>query len=49
MSLMVRARVKAALHIWMGFRPGNHRIWRYYRYFGFDTLKIWCTCGKEFR
>ncbi len=49
MSLMIRARAKAVGHIWMGFRPGNHRIWRMYKYWGFKTLRVFCECGKEFR
>lgn len=54
MNLMVRARCKAWLHImqfWIRLDMqgvSRHRIWRQYRFFGFDTQRVFCECGKEF-
>jgi len=48
-SLMLRARWKATLHLWHNFNfLHGHRICRLYRWWGFDTQAIWCTCGKVF-
>jgi hypothetical protein len=50
MSLMVRARARAAVHLWSDWNLfRGHRIWRAYRWFGFDTRRVFCSCGKEFR
>lgn len=48
LRLMIRARAKAAAHIWFGFRPGDHQIWRIYRFWGLETLQVFCCCGKRF-
>lgn len=51
MSLMVKARWAAFLHVVAtgSILNGNHhRIWRLYRYFGFDTRAVFCSCGKLF-
>jgi len=50
MSLMLRARWKATLHLWHRFNfLRGHRICRLYRWWGFDTLAIWCSgCGRVF-
>lgn len=50
MSLMIRARGKAVMHLWHHLHDlRSHRIWRVYRWFGFDTLRVFCSCGKEFK
>lgn len=56
-GLMLRARLKAFLHVWAGFKPIYQivksqpvcQIWRMYSHFGFRTYRVFCTCGKEFR
>jgi hypothetical protein len=52
MSLLIRARAKGAVHIWRHFTLtggfNGHRIWRLYRWFGFDTLSVFCECGMQF-
>jgi hypothetical protein len=46
---MLIARAKATAHL---FAHGNmfrgHRACRMYRYFGFDTMAVFCSCGKVF-
>lgn len=49
MSLLIGARWRALAHQIKHIREfPNHRIWRLYRWFGFDTLWIGCECGEEF-
>jgi hypothetical protein len=49
MSLMLKARAKATAHLWYRFNfLRGHRICRLYRWYGFDTICIWCDCGKVF-
>jgi hypothetical protein len=50
MSLQLRARWRAAVHIWTGLRllRGGHDIWRVFRWWGWDTKRVFCSCGKEF-
>lgn len=48
--LMIRARFFAALHcLWNIRQLGKHRIWRLYRAWGFQTFRVFCDCGKEFK
>ncbi len=50
MSLQIRARGRAVIHLlrdWNWAKP-DHQIWRVYSWFGFDTRRVFCTCGVEF-
>lgn len=48
MTLLIRARIKAAAHILPRLGDPKHRIWRLYSHFGFKTDLVICECGKEF-
>jgi len=49
MSLMVGPRLKAVAHLWAhGNLFRGHRIWRWYRHHGLDTLAVFCECGAVF-
>lgn len=50
MSLQLIARWKATVHIWTDWRlfRGGHDIWRVYRWWGWKTERVFCSCGKEF-
>lgn len=48
MSLLIRARIKAARHSFEHLGDPDHRIWRLYSHFGFKTDLVICECGKEF-
>ena len=56
LRLMVRARWRAYCHLMQNanFAHG-HRIWRLYRFgawpggHGFETLRVFCECGKDFQ
>ena len=49
-GLQVKARFRATIHflrhIWPD--PTKHEVWRIYSWFGFDTRRVFCSCGKEF-
>jgi hypothetical protein len=50
LSLQIIARLKATAHLWHRFNlyRSGHDIWRVYRWWGWDTTRVICTCGKEF-
>jgi hypothetical protein len=48
MSLMLAARWRALKHVRVIFPRKGCRIWRLYRYCGFDTLAVVCSCGEIF-
>lgn len=48
-GFMLRARWKALLHVRVVFPRHGCRIWRYYSHFGFNTMRVFCQCGKEFK
>jgi len=48
-GLMLRARWNALLHIRFIFPRRECRIWRQYSHFGFNTIRVFCTCGREFK
>jgi hypothetical protein len=50
MSLQMIARAKATAHLWRRFNlfRGGHDIWRVFRWWGWDTQRVFCSCGKEF-
>lgn len=48
-GLMLHARWEALKHVRFIFPRRGCRIWRYYSHFGFNTMRVFCQCGKEFK
>lgn len=49
MNVQIIARAKAFAHLWHNFNMfRGHEVWRAYRWFGFDTRRVFCSCGLEF-